>query len=89
MAKTETTTKAKRVPKSDTEKRANFKTKATKATNRVLKALVSLRKLARPASYAWTPEEVGKIMEAIGREADVANAAFRNPGRQKAEGFTL
>ncbi len=89
MAKTTATETKTRTPKSDSDKRAAFKTRATRATNRVLKALVSLRKLARPASYLWTQDEVSKIMEAIGKEADAANAAFRNPGRQKSEGFTL
>lgn len=83
-------TKTKAAPKTDAEKREAFKTKGAKATNRVLKALLGLRRIARPASYNWTAEQVDRILSVIAQDLKAVESAFRNPSKRSAEvGFTL
>jgi hypothetical protein len=75
---------------SDQEKRANFKAAASARTSRVIKAVRALRGITRASRYAWTADEVGKILGAIANEVQAVERQFRNPTVTKgAEVFTL
>lgn len=79
-----------RVERTPAEKSKNFHDAIPSRVDRVLKALRSLRMLAKPIKYTWTVDEHRKIWGAIGEAATACEAAFRNPSAKgKPEGFTL
>ena len=80
---------APKAPKTEAQKREAFKTKGAKATNRVLKALDGLSRIARPASYTWTDAEVQKILSACAGALRNVEARFQNPTKRAEGGFTL
>lgn len=87
--KTSAAPKAPRAERSQDEKRANFHKAAPGRVDRVLKAVASLRSIARPGKYGWTAEEREKIFKAIADSLQGCEQNFRNPGSAKSTGFTL
>jgi len=79
----------KRVERTPEEKRANFHAAAPARVDRILKAVASLRSIARPVKYAWTETEHNKIFKTLADALNGCEQTFRAPGSTKGEGFTL
>ncbi len=59
----------------ENKKRDNFVRLASGRVSRAIDALSALQKLANPASYDWTPEDIERIISTLHHKvSDVANA---------------
>ncbi len=62
------------------EKRENWKTEGNKRTARVLRAIQSLQRCARPSRYTYTMDEVSRCLSAVAGALDAAKQKFQSPG---------
>lgn len=79
---------AKEPLKTEQEKADDFKRLATKRTQDALKALRLLRNLSNRSQYAYTDEQVAKIMAALGDALQQIETRFEGQA-SKEEGFSL
>jgi hypothetical protein len=81
-----------RAPKkvyTDAERKANFSAAASKRTMRAIKSLRALHGITRPGRYAWSPEQVAKILGTLATELKSVEARFQNPTSRTVETFTV
>jgi hypothetical protein len=72
-----------------TKKREKFVSLATKRVNRTIKDLRLIGNLSNRSAYAYTDEDVKKILRALQREVDAVKARFTGPGDLGDSEFTL
>ena len=85
MANAPTKTDTKKKEKEDPRKA--WQRIAPRRVDRVIQSVYALAKLARPNAYTWTPVELDKIIDALGKAFEHCERSFRNPGAVKREGF--
>ena len=72
--------KAKKAPKTDAQKAADFKKLAEKHCNTAVSALQRLSRLGNPAKYASTPAQRSTIKAALENAASAALNALESGG---------
>lgn len=80
-----TTTRPK---KTEADKQAAFVRLAEQRMTRTIKSLRSLAKLSG-SGYVSTPEQQQKMLQALVREVNAIEAAFKSKGATKSDGFTF
>lgn len=90
QTKANQTDKTPRAPKTPAEKQSAFVSAAPKRVDRVVKAVRGLSKLARTASYEWTPVQLDRVLAKLGEEFSAMESAFRNPTKKVVkDGFSF
>jgi hypothetical protein len=72
-----------------TAKREKFVELATKRVNRAIKDMRLIGNLSNRSAYAYTDEDVRKILRALQREVDGVKSRFAGPGEGGDAEFTL
>lgn len=70
-------------------KREKFVTLATKRVNRTIKDLRLIGNLSNRSAYAYTDDDIRKIVRALQREVDAVKARFSGPGESGESDFSL
>ena len=79
-----------RVERTNEEKMQNFSDAAPARVDRILKAVASLRSIARPVRYAWSDAQRTKMFATLAAALTDAEASFRNPStKAKSGGFSF
>lgn len=70
-------------------RREKFVALATRRVNRTIKDLRLIGNLSNRAAYAYTDDDVKKIIRALQRELDAVKARFSGPGQSGESDFSL
>ena len=71
------------------KKRDKFVRLATKRVNRTIRDLRLIGNLSNKSAYAYSDEDVRKVLRALQRELDTIKARFSGPGEAGDSEFSL
>jgi hypothetical protein len=73
----------------DAQKSAKFRELAEKRVTRIIRGIAGLSKLSATSRYAYSPQQVEKMLTAIADALEAASAAFKAGGSKGGGGFTF